>query len=95
MLAFALGISYWGIPLENAINAYLFSWSENQILAAIKLIPLGQTSGQRILSKAIEKIPKITKMGLSLKDDEIGSSSPGQSVASALHEIQYSRLFRS
>jgi urease accessory protein len=95
LLPFSLGASYWRIPLEDTISGYLWTWSENQILAAIKLVPLGQTAGQKILSKVIAEIPDIIKAGLLLKDDEIGFSTPGQGVASALHETQYSRLFRS
>lgn len=95
LLAFSLGASYWRIPLEDTISGYLWTWSENQVLAAIKLVPLGQTTGQKILSKVIGEIPKVINAGLLLKDDEIGSSVPGQGVASALHETQYSRLFRS
>lgn len=95
LLPFSLGASYWRIPLEDTISGYLWTWSENQVLAAIKLVPLGQTAGQKILSKVIGEIPGIINSGLLLKDGEIGSSAPGQGVASALHETQYSRLFRS
>ena len=70
-------------------------WAENQVLAAIKLIPLGQTDGQKLLSSVIEVIPDQVLIGLSLKDEEIGYTTPGQGIASALHETQYTRLFRS
>ncbi len=70
-------------------------WAENQVLAAIKLVPLGQTDGQKLLSSAIEMIPDQVVIGLSLKDAELGYTSPGQGIASALHETQYTRLFRS
>jgi urease accessory protein len=70
-------------------------WAENQVLAAIKLVPIGQTSGQKILSSAIEIIPALVAKGLSLKDEDIGYTAPGQGIASALHETQYTRLFRS
>jgi len=95
LLSFSLGTFYWHITLKDAITGYLWTWLENQVMAAIKLIPLGQTTGQKILSKAIDRIPEIVKTGLLLEDAEIGSSSPGQGVASSLHETQYSRLFRS
>jgi urease accessory protein len=70
-------------------------WAENQVLAAIKLVPLGQTSGQKLLSSAIEIIPDLVLIGLALQDTEIGFTNPGQGIASALHETQYTRLFRS
>ena len=70
-------------------------WTENQVLAAIKLVPLGQTDGQKILSSAIEMIPNQVLAGLSLNDEEMGYTTLGQGIASALHETQYTRLFRS
>jgi urease accessory protein len=61
----------------------------------MRLIPIGQTDGQRILLAALERIPEAVKRGLSLTDEDIGRSAPGLAIASALHETQYSRLFRS
>ena len=92
---FALGAWHWKIQLKEASLGYLWMWAENQVLAAIKLIPLGQTDGQKLLSSVIEVIPDQVLIGLSLKDEEIGYTSPGQGIASALHETQYTRLFRS
>lgn len=92
---YSLGVWYWNILLNEASSGYLWMWAENQVLAAIKLVPLGQTSGQKILSSAIEIIPGLVSIGLALKDEEIGYTAPGQGIASALHETQYSRLFRS
>ena len=92
---FALGAWHWKIQLKEASLGYLWMWAENQVLAAIKLVPLGQTDGQKLLSSAIEMIPDQVLIGLSLKDEEIGYTSPGQGIASALHETQYTRLFRS
>jgi len=92
---YALGARQWKISLREASLGYLWMWAENQVLAAIKLVPLGQTSGQKILSSTIEMIPDQVLIGSSLKDEEIGYTSPGQGIASALHETQYTRLFRS
>jgi urease accessory protein len=92
---FSLGAVRWHIPLEEAAQGYLWTWCENQVAAAIKLVPLGQTAGQRILSEAIKVIPASVRLGLALSDDEIGLLAPGLGIASAKHETQYSRLFRS
>ena len=92
---FSLGASHWKIPINEASCGYLWMWAENQVLAAIKLVPVGQTSGQKILSSVIEIIPELVSAGLSLKDEEMGYTAPGQGIASALHETQYTRLFRS
>ena len=76
-------------------NGLVWAWCENQVAAAIKTVPLGQTAGQRILSTAIEIIPKTVECGLKLPDDQIGALAPAFAIGSALHETQYTRLFRS
>ncbi len=92
---FSLAAVRWQIPVPEAASGYLWSWCENQVAAAIKLMPLGQTAGQRILGCLIELIDTQVTQGLELNDDEIGSVLPGLAMASAWHETQYSRLFRS
>lgn len=92
---FALAAARWKIPLSMTTHGYLWAWVENQAAAAMKLIPLGQTAGQRILRGAASVMPRLVEAGLTLADDEIGYAAPGWALASALHENQYSRLFRS
>lgn len=92
---FALAAAYWNIACRPAAVAYLWGWTENQVTAAIKLIPLGQTAGQRLLARAIAAIPGAVAQGLALDEVDIGALTPGLALASALHETQYSRLFRS
>ena len=92
---FALAASHWRVTLSEACQGFLWSWSENQVAAAIKLVPLGQTAGQRILSKVVETIPPAVERGLTLGENEIGMAAHGLGIASALHETQYTRLFRS
>jgi len=93
--AFALASVHWNISPGDAAAALLWSWADNQVAAAIKLVPLGQTAGQRILVKCMEQIPRAIQKGLALEDGEIGFSSPALAIGSAHHEEQYSRLFRS
>ncbi len=93
--SFAHGCTAWNIDKDQGAMGLLWGWSENQVTAAIKLVPLGQTAGQRILSNVIESIPEVLSRALAVQDDEIGFSAPGVVFASALHETQYSRLFRS
>jgi urease accessory protein len=92
---FSLAAAHWHIPLEPAVQGYLWSWTENQVAAAIKLIPLGQTAGQRILLRASKAMPAAAAAGLRLADEEIGCMAQRLAIGSALHEGQYSRLFRS
>ena len=85
----------WDIPFVEAANGFLWAWSENQVAAAIKVVPLGQTAGQCILSDVLKDIPGAVEKSLACDDDDIGMLAPGVAIASALHETQYSRLFRS
>lgn len=92
---FSLVCHQWEIPLKEAALGYGWMWCENQVAAAIKLIPLGQTSGQRILGSLAEGLPGWVDAALELGDDEIGAVLPGMVIASGMHETQYCRLFRS
>ena len=92
---FSLAAVRWRIELPVAATGYLWAWCENQVAAAAKLALLGQTAAQRILSSAMPAIATAVDTGLSLDDNEIGCAVAGLGLASALHENQYSRLFRS
>jgi len=91
----ALAAVTWGIPLAATVQAYAWGWLENQILAGVKLIPLGQVAGQRLLFELAPRIPEVCEEALLRGDDEIGGMLPIVALASSLHETQYTRLFRS
>ncbi|MEO8101203.1 MAG: urease accessory protein UreF [Betaproteobacteria bacterium] len=93
--AFASAVSAWKIEPRAALTAYLWAWAENQVVAAMKLVPLGQTDGQRLLAALIELMPATLDAILARRDDDIGTLAHGLAIASAQHETQYSRLFRS
>ena len=88
--AFACAARAWEITSHDAAVGYLWSWLENQILAAIKVVPLGQTAGQKILHKL-----GATLDALARREPQWTNFAPGLAFLSARHEIQYSRLFRS
>lgn len=92
---YSLAAVRWNISMSDAAIGLCWIWSENQVLAAVKLVPLGQTSGQKIVSELIRKIPETVNQGLTLQVDDIGYTAPAQGIAGALHETQYTRLFRS
>jgi urease accessory protein len=94
-LAFALAASSTGAPLRDCLLACAFGWAENMTQAAIKSVPLGQSAGQRILSKLTAEIPAAVDVALMLDDPTRQAFSPMLSILSAQHETQYSRLFRS
>ena len=93
--SFALAAVSWEIPVRDAALGYVFAWAEAQVGAATRLIPLGQSDAQLVLSALIERAAPGIDADLERSDAEIGSAAPGQALLSALHETQYSRLFRS
>jgi urease accessory protein len=92
---FSLAAVRWQIAPQATLSGYLWAWIENQVLAAIKLVPLGQSAGQRLLHRLTDVLPQIVERALTLPEQAIGVSGVSQVMASALHESQYSRLFRS
>ncbi len=93
--AFALATHHWRTPPAAALAGLLWVYAEGQVMAAIRLVPLGQTAGQRILIGAVDAIGDAASLARSLPDDEIGNVAPALAMASAWHETQYSRLFQS
>jgi urease accessory protein len=93
--AFAHAAVGWDIAPGEALTAYLWAWAENQVLAAIKTVPLGQTAGQRMLLALGEQVSAAAARAAELTDDALGNLAPGLALLSARHETQYSRLFRS
>ena len=94
-VACALAVSITRAPVRQALLTLAFGWAENMMQAAIKSVPLGQSSGQRILLRLAAEIPAAVDNALALGDDERQAFSPMLAILSAQHETQYSRLFRS
>ena len=95
LTTFSLACTKWSIDKFSATQGLVWAWCENQVSIGVKLIPLGQTSGQLILSNLMQTIDTSVNSGLSLEDNDIGASCPGAIMASMQHEQQYTRLFRS
>jgi len=91
--AYAAAVRHWQIPPRDAVIAYLWSWLENQVMAAVKAVPLGQTAGQKILLALGERLEAIADR--TLEEERWSNFTPGLASLSARHETQYSRLFRS
>lgn len=85
----------WNIAPAEALTAWLWSWAENQTMAALKAVPLGQAAGQRILLEIGGRIPALVERALQLDEAQYSNFAPGFAIACARHETQYSRLFRS
>lgn len=90
------GISQvWGIDEQDALQAYAWSWLENQASAAMKAVPLGQVAGQKILLGVADRIPVLVEEAMRMPDFMMSNFCPALTIAGCRHETQYSRLFRS
>ncbi len=92
---FSFSAVNFAMAIHETLTAYLWSWLENQVIAAVKLVPLGQVAGQAMLFELGQNIPGLAEQALELGDDELCNLTPGLALLSAQHETQYSRLFRS
>ena len=94
-LVFALALDTQSVDTREGLLTCAFAWAENMVQAAIKSVPLGQLSGQRILAALSAAIPLAVEHALSVPDNQQQSFNPRLAILSARHETQYSRLFRS
>jgi urease accessory protein len=93
--AFAHAAWSWAIDAKSALTAYLWAWVENQVMAAVKVIPLGHTDGQKMLLSLGMRLEETVGRAWAISDEELGNFTPGLAMLSTRHETQYSRLFRS
>ncbi len=94
-LAWSCAAAAWAIPAADAISGYLWAWAENQVMAAVKAVPLGQTAGQRMLLALGQRIPSLAADAAASPLDATHNYLPAFAIACSRHETQYTRLFRS
>ncbi len=85
----------WQISPQDALTAWLWSWAENQTMAVLKSVPLGQAAGQRLLQEIGLRLPMVVERTLALTEADYSNFAPGFAIACCNHETQYTRLFRS
>jgi urease accessory protein len=83
----------WAISPCDSTAAYLWSWAENQVLVAMKSVPIGQSTGQRVLLEMGSQIAQLMERRQSRDDRKLSNFVPGLAILSSQHETQYSRLF--
>ncbi|MFJ0491801.1 urease accessory protein UreF [Citrobacter werkmanii] len=85
----------WKIPLTNLALSLGYSWIESAVMAGVKLVPFGQQAAQRLIISLSDRYAQGLAQALACPDACLGSATPLAAIASARHETQYSRLFRS
>jgi urease accessory protein len=93
--AWGLAAIAFGLDEHGALSAYLWAWLENQVMAAIKAVPLGQQAGQRLFSRLAPALARAIDDSAAIEPSNWSNFAPGFAIASSRHETQYSRLFRS
>jgi urease accessory protein len=83
------------LPLEPSVVAFLHGFAANLISAGVRLIPLGQTEGQRLTAALEDMIRAVAADALAASLDDLGTACPMIDLCAIAHETQYTRLFRS
>ncbi len=94
-VAVAVTAAGHGIAVEPALSAYLQALAANWVSAGVRLIPLGQTQGLRVVAALEPTVASTAQRALNATLDDLGSAAFRADLASARHETQYTRLFRS
>lgn len=93
--AHARASALWRIAPAAALYGYLYGWVENQVMAALKAVPLGQVAGQKLLIALRPVIGEVAQAAMQCDDDALCTQAPMLGILGSRHETQYSRLFRS
>ncbi|GGG73605.1 urease accessory protein UreF [Salipiger pallidus] len=83
------------LPLEETLRIFLLAVASNLVSAGVRLVPLGQTDGQKVLCLLRPLCGDLAAKALEATDDDIGGFAPLVDIASQRHDMLYSRLFRS
>jgi urease accessory protein len=94
-IAVAVACACHDVPLTLALPAYLHSVAANLVSAGIRLIPLGQSDGQRVIAALEPVVAAAAQAGQVTPFDQTGTAAPLIDWCSMHHETQYTRLFRS
>ena len=94
-VAWALAATRLGLVERDALLGLFWAFAENQAMVLMKAVPMGQIAAQRLLRELAPRIGAAVEHAATLPRHEWSSAAPGLAIASARHETQYSRLFRS
>jgi urease accessory protein len=94
-IAVALAAAGHGLPLESSLQAFVLSFAANLVSAAVRLGPIGQSDGQRILAQLLPIVRRVARETMNATLDDLGGCALRSDIAAMRHETQYSRLFRS
>ena len=94
-VAFGAAAACHGIALRPALVGWLSGFAANLVSAGVRLVPLGQTDGQRVTAALFPTIEAAADAAEAADIDTLGTAAPMLDQFSLRHETQYTRLFRS
>jgi urease accessory protein len=94
-VAVAAAASGHALPLDMSLGAFILAQVGNLVSAALRLGPIGQTDGQKILAALVPRIQDLTREAQTAGLAGLGGCAFRSDIAAMRHETQYSRLFRS
>ena len=94
-VAVGLAAGGHGLPRKLAVQAFAFGFMQNLVSAALRLAPVGQSAGARVLSALAPRAAAIGTAACRLGLDDLGGCTLRADLGSFRHETQYTRLFRS
>lgn len=94
-VAFGAVAAAHGVPLPEAVHGFLTAFAGNLVSAGIRLAPVGQTAGQRVLARLLPALDVVAAEAIEAELDDIASVTFRADLGSLRHETQYTRLFRS
>jgi urease accessory protein len=83
------------LPLVATAQAFIQAFAANLVSAGVRLVPLGQTDGLRVIARLEPLLPPLVAAALAASLEDVGGSAIATDIASMRHETQYTRLFRS
>ena len=84
-----------GLSVRDGLTAYVFGFTENQVMVLAKALPMGQIAAQKLLYALGDAVSRTVDAALAVEEADWSSASPWLAIAQMKHETQYSRLFRS
>lgn len=94
-IAFGTVTNVMDIPASYASNAFLYNWAASTTSAAIRLIPLGHDSAQKILHEIKETISEVYEKNKDKSIEDAWQFTPETEIAGLEHEKLYTKLFLS
>lgn len=94
-VALGLTAASHGVALGLVLDTYLAALAQNLVSAGIRLAPIGQSAGQRVIAALLPALRQVATEAEAASLDDLGSPCFRADLGSFRHETQYTRLFRS